>query len=83
MDPPQLSPLQDPTLKTSGHLVTAAEFMVSWTAAGELNRWDLCGCSHSLQDDLIQHVVNFAMEEEKGATFSHHVATIWYANPRK
>lgn len=38
MDPPQLSPLQDPTLKTSGHLVTAAEFMVSWTAAGELNR---------------------------------------------
>lgn len=38
MDPPQLSPLQDPTSKTDGHLLTAAEFMVSWTAAGELNR---------------------------------------------
>lgn len=38
MDPPQLSPLQDPTLKTGGHLLTAAEFMVSWTVTGELNR---------------------------------------------
>lgn len=38
MDPPQLSPLQDPTLKTSGNVVRAAEFMVPWTAAGELKR---------------------------------------------
>lgn len=52
MDPPQLSPLQDPTLKTGGHLLTAAQFTASWTVAGELKRWDLCGCSRSLPDDL-------------------------------
>lgn len=38
MDPPQLSPPQDPTLMSGGHLLTAAEFMVSAAAAGELNR---------------------------------------------
>lgn len=69
MDPPQLSPLQDPTVKSGGHLLTAAELMASATAAGELNRWDLCGRSHSLWDDLIQRIVNFATREKDDAIF--------------